>query len=185
MILSEQTSARDESGNGEAEERPQRRYYVDLETDNAADRSLAVVIARRRCYADQQSEDEKSLMASDPKDHIKRIVEHCADTSDYLLPDTPLKEAVFRMMLASGNQPVTAEEISQKLTAQWALSTNRRDISMGVIQRLLDNSPAYGIVAEPEPEPEPEPSNEDQATEDGAADGEGVEEEAKTDADGT
>ena len=97
-------------------------------------------------------------MNSRPETHIRRIVKHCAEAPDYLLPDTPLKESIFRLILAGSNKPVTPEEISRDLTVKWALSANRRNVSQRVIQRLLDNSASYCVVREPEPEPEPPPA---------------------------
>ena len=131
-----------------------RRYYVDLEASKASGRSVSSVIAARKCYADRQEDTPEPLMTSPPKGHMKRISVHCADTPDYLLPDTALKEAIFRVLLAGNNQPTTAQEISESLMKRWALNANRRDISPRVIQRLLENSLSYDIVAEPEPEPE-------------------------------
>lgn len=140
----------------EAAEEPSR-YYVDLDLAKERNRSAAAMVAERRCYTDRQADSPESVADSNAKDHIKRITTHCADTSDYLLPDTPFKEAIFRVLLAHGNEPMTAVEISDDLTTRWALSTNRRDISPRVVQRLLDNSQSYCIVVEPRPEPEPEP----------------------------
>ena len=55
---------------------------------------------------------------------------------------------------------MTAREISEALTAKWALSTNRRDVAVAVVRRLLENAASYCIVGEPEPEPEPVPEGE-------------------------
>ena len=95
-------------------------------------------------------------MNSDAAPFLKRIVAHCTDTPDYLLPDTPLKEAIFRVLLSRGNKPVNAEEISRELSEKWANTPYPRDVSTGVIQRLLEHSDTYCIARVPEPEPEPE-----------------------------
>ena len=130
------------------------RYYIDL--DGAAERgqSMVAIIAARKCYEHRSVAD--STGDSKPAAHVKEIAGHCADTADYLLPDTPLKEAIFRLLLAGGNKETTAAEVSQGLEARWTMSSYPRIISPDVIGRLLANSSSYGIVAVPEPEPEPE-----------------------------
>ena len=75
---------------------------------------------------------------------------------DFLLPDTPLKEAIFRVILAHGNEPMTAEDISEILTERWAMTAYPRDVTPQVIQRLLENSETYCIIKVPEPEDEEE-----------------------------
>ena len=135
-------------------EKPPPRYFVDVEAANAQNRALPVLIASRRCHACQQADDEQPSASSDVKPYAERIAEHCGQTSDYLLPDTPLKEAIFRVLLAGSNEPMTADEISQIFTEKWELTAYPRDVSPGVIQRLLDHSESYCIARLPEPEAE-------------------------------
>jgi hypothetical protein len=136
-------ASRTEGENGEA---PLPRYYVALELAEARRRSLASMIANRRCYTHQQGDDQDPLKATDAQPFIEQIAEHCSQTPDYLLPDMPLKEAIFRVILANANRPMTAEELSEMLSKQWAMTTYPRDISPGVIQRLLDSSQFYCIA---------------------------------------
>ena len=152
-------------------------YFIDEKMAIGQRRSLPVIIAARKCQACRQAETAESVVASKPLKHIKRIAEQCADTSDYLLPDTPLKEAIFRVLLAGGNEPMTADEVGEVLSTRWSMSTYPRDISSKVIGRLLEHSQSYCIAAlpEPEPEPEPEPSAKE-VKEDAAGEGDGGDE---------
>ena len=127
------------------------RYYIDMEGASALGRSLSMLITDRRCYQCRQASTEESTEAYDLKDLIAQITQHCADTSDYLLPDTPLKESIFRVILAGGNEPMAAEEISEYLSTRWAMSAYPRDLSPKVINRILENSERYCIAAYPEP----------------------------------
>lgn len=129
------------------------RYYIDLDGAAEHGRSMVAIVAARKCYEHRSVAD--STGDSKPDVHVKEIAGHCADTADYLLPDTPLKEAIFRLLLAGGNKETTAAEVSQGLEARWAMSSYPRAISPDVVGRLLANSSSYGIVAVPEPEPEP------------------------------
>ena len=130
-------------------------YYIDFDAASDPGRSMVAIVAARKCYEHRSVAD--STGDSKPNEHVKEIAGHCADTADYLLPDTPLKEAIFRVLLAGGNKEATAAEVSQGLEARWTMSAYPRNISPEVIGRLLANSPSYGIVAVAEPEPEPEP----------------------------
>jgi hypothetical protein len=148
--------------NGEAES-PPAEYVVDVEHAELHGRDLAMLISGRRCYEDRQTDDEVPTTPRGLQRLIKRISDHCRQTSDYLLPDTPIKEAVFRVMLSSGNAPVTPERVSETLAEQWAMTPYPRDISPAVIQKLMDHSESYCIVRVPGPEPEveePEPQAE-------------------------
>ncbi len=137
-----------------AENGEQPLYFVNLVDEGARRRSIPLLIASRQCYQDRQGEDEADIAGSDPKKYVKQIVKHCSKTPDYLLPDTPLKEAIFRAILAGGNEPRSAEDISEDLTERWSMTAQTRDISSQVIQRLLDNSPNYSIDRLPVPEEE-------------------------------
>ena len=162
----DQTKTNQGGAQGEdKEEKPAPRYVVSSEVAVARGRSLALLMATRRCYTCQQADEEEPSLSSDADLFLERIVEHCGQTSDYLLPDIPLKEAIFRTILARRNEPTTPEEISQLFSEQWAMAPYPREVSPGVIQRLLDHSESYCIVKVAEPEPaetsEPEESSEE------------------------
>ena len=140
----------------EETEKP-RRHFIDFERAEDGRRSISVMIAGRKCHSCREADTEEAVLSSKPEVHIERIAKHCSATDDYLLPDMPLKEAIYRVVLAGRNEPSTAEEISKNLSMQWATSASTRDLSPAVIGRLLDHSESYLIGWLPEPEPEPEP----------------------------
>lgn len=128
------------------DEEPSSRYRVDVEGAAETHRALSALIASRRCYTCQQEDHEPPGANSDPRPYIERIVDHCAATPDYMLPDTPLKEAIFRVVLSKGNSPITPEEISAILYEKWAMTAYPRDMSARVIRKLLEKSGAYCIT---------------------------------------
>ncbi len=151
MRMQQQTEVVEEEGDASPPE-----FVVDIEGADSQGRAVGMHIAGRRCYESRQADPEVPTSSRAIKKVIKRIADHCDGTSDYLLPDTPLKEAVFRVMLAGGNKPVTPEQVSQSLTERWAMTPYPRDISAPVIQKLMDSSESYCIVRLPGPEPEVE-----------------------------
>ena len=127
-------------------------YFIDPAAAEVSHRSLSVLVSSRQCYMCAQSLDEEEVIASNPLDFIDQISAHCAQQQDFLLPDTPMKEAVFRVLLSGGNEPKDAQTIGMALAEKWAMTPFPRDTSPRVIQRLLDNSPYYCISPVPEPE---------------------------------
>lgn len=115
---------------------------------HAAERgaALPLMIADRLGYMDRQHLEEPVTPSSDIRPLIDLIVSSSSQQTDYLLPDTPLKEALFRLILAGGNEPVTAVELSDTLSARWAMSAYPRDLSPHVINRLLESGANYCIV---------------------------------------
>ena len=143
---------------GEEDDKPLPQYVIDIESAASHNRAITLLIGSRRCYVDQQSDGESSAADASVKQYIRRIATHCAETADFLLPDTPLKEAIFRVMLAGGNKPINAEEISEILSEKWAMTAYPRDISKEVIQKLMETGNTYCIMRLPDPEvEEPEP----------------------------
>lgn len=139
---------------GEESTNTDRSYYIDLAGIGDQESSLSVLIAERKCYEHRPREADQSLLDSEPQSHIADITGHCSETADYLLQDTPLKEAIFRVILAGGNEQMSAQDVSDTLTERWAMSAYPRDLSVRVIRRLLEHSANYHLVAVPEPEPE-------------------------------
>ena len=153
------------------DEVPQNRpYFIDPDGAEASRRSLPVLVANRLCYMCRQGYEDDQIVVADPQDFIDLIVGHCSDEQDFLLPDTPMKEAIFRVLLGNSNEPMkeaifrvllgnsnepmTAAQISAELSSK--LPPAQRATSPDVIQRLLDNSAYYCIGPAPEPDPESE-----------------------------
>ena len=134
------------------EEKPLPRYYISVELAKLRNRSLPVMIANRMGYMSRQALEEEPKPDSDVKPYVNQIADVDSQDPDFLLPDTPLKEAIFRVILANRNEPMTAEEISGLLSEKWAMTAYPRDLSPRVIQRLIDHSESYCIVKVDEPE---------------------------------
>ena len=113
--------------------------------------ALPLMIANRLGYMDRQALEEDPTADSDIQPLIDLIVASSSNDADYLLPDTPLKEALFRIILANGNEPMTAEQISEILNERWAMSAYPRNLSTHVIDRLLEHSANYCIIPVEEP----------------------------------
>lgn len=119
------------------------KYAINL--NDESHRSIALLIADRREYLVKQSDNIQNILSYNLKDLIKDISTKAIDSKEYLLPDMPLKEAVFRTILANKNKPISAGAISQTLKNSWPVNTYPRDMSPKVIQSLLKNMKEYPI----------------------------------------
>lgn len=132
------------------------QFVISQEQTVQIGRSLPLMIVGRMNYTDKQAFEQEFQPDADIKPLLSRVTDSSSKDPDFLLPDTPLKEAIFRVMLANGNAAMTAEDISELLSERWAMTAYPRDVSPQVIQRLLENSYTYGIVKVSEPEDEEE-----------------------------
>ena len=124
----------------------ERTYFLSLDFANDKRRSLPLIVYGRQCrICRREVEIEQAIFAS-AQYFMEVIVERCSHEPDYLLPDTPMKEAIFRVLLASGNKRMTAEEISDILSLKWAITPFPRDTSPLVIRRLLESARDYYCI---------------------------------------
>ncbi|MCY3543600.1 MAG: hypothetical protein OXH22_06115 [Chloroflexi bacterium] len=147
MTSEEITQSSDGSGSS-------RKFIISEEQAAEIGAALPLMIANRLGYMDRQALEEEPTVESDIAPYIDLIVASSSHDADYLLPDTPLKEAVFRIILANGNEPMSAQQISEILTERWAMSAYPRNLSVEVIARLLENSANYCVVPVPDEEDE-------------------------------
>ena len=124
-----------------------REFVISEEQAARIGAALPLMIADRLGCMDRQALEEEPTPDSDIQPYIDLIVASSSHDADYLLPDdTPLKEAIFRLILANGNQPMTADQISETLTQRWAMSAYPRNLTPHVINRILENSANYCII---------------------------------------
>ncbi|MBI2872303.1 MAG: hypothetical protein HYY00_03835 [Chloroflexi bacterium] len=78
------------------------------------------------------------------EEHRERIVECCSLRDDYIMPNMPLLEAVFRIILAK-NEPVGLQEVHRSLMERWASRDLPRSVSEETLHRILRRDAFYGI----------------------------------------
>ena len=127
-------TAQDETA---AREQPPARYAISEAVAAETGRCLPLLAYSRQCYTCQQRMEIEESIAVPLSDFMDNIADCCAEETDYLLPDTPMKEAVFRVLLARRNAPVTADEISEELSRKWSMTQFPRPTDPRVMRRLL------------------------------------------------
>ena len=74
---------------------------------------------------------------------IDTIKECCGQLPDYIPPKLPIAESIFRILLASGNQPMTAHQIGSLLSERRGIEVYSGDFE--IITRILKNDYLYGF----------------------------------------
>lgn len=138
------------------------RYYIDEKWFTAHNKSFRAVAQTRMCPICRKKlgtevqervptidgrgrvvyEMRAVPFASNPLSEIRK---HCSKESGYLTAETPVLEALFRVFLANGNQPIDLETIRDQLTEYVPSSDRPRGFSPELLERMLDTDSSYGL----------------------------------------
>ena len=80
-----------------------------------------------------------------PAEYMKVMSNICAKEPDFLLPGTPITEAVFKLLLANTNKAMTLDEIQSGLATAWASVIYLKNLSDDVVRRMLNKENDYFI----------------------------------------
>ena len=129
------------------EENP--RYSIDVKAFEASGKSFAYAIYTRMSERGMAqlggTADAPPRPLGTPSEYMKVIASVCSREPDYMLPGTPISEAVFRLLLSHNNRPMTLQEIQGGLAAAWASVIYLKNLSDDVVRRMLDLPNEYFI----------------------------------------
>lgn len=103
------------------------RYHIDFSWWDRADRDLEVYLRSHLC--DEHQESYAQVDAGDEVDSVDPetaevvrvpgiqhvLISHCSQQDDYITPQTSLVNAIFKVFLASGNTPMSSNELADRL----------------------------------------------------------------------
>ena len=69
----------------------------------------------------------------------------CYSTKNFIKPGTSVREAVFRILVANGNEPIRLSEIIARLKKFWGAQYPQKVDSDASLQRVLDSPNPYNI----------------------------------------
>ena len=121
----------------------QLQYQINLDKNANESRSLIHLFTGMLCK--ECKKQYKAEVPSVASVLVKNIQKCCSKKTDYIHSGLPLKQAAYRTMLAKGNRPSTARQISDFLTEKWGESVYTRSMTPAVISRLLETSVDYEI----------------------------------------
>ncbi|MCZ2127260.1 MAG: hypothetical protein LC099_05735 [Anaerolineales bacterium] len=105
----------------------QTPFHIDFGWWKQNERDWQVFLRSFLCPEHQQAfanaEDDEMIDWIDPQTaEVKRVdgvqhalISHCAQLPDFINQRTTIVEGIFRLFLANGNIPMSAEELSKKL----------------------------------------------------------------------
>ena len=141
-----------------------KKYFVDFDAYPERNRSRAIFLRERMCEESRgggaptpargraQAEavgrgvrfNTRRGQSSD--DPLAIIVECCAGKPEYRDPRLPLKEILFRLILANANQPMGVEELRAQ-ASDWTGFEYGGGITDEAVQHLLTDDAFYGFKA--------------------------------------
>ena len=138
------------------------RYFIDEKWFTAHNKSFRAVAQTRMCPSCRKNigtevqervptvdargrvvyEMRSVPFASNPLSEIRK---HCSKESSYLTAETPVMEALFRVFLANGNQPIDLDAIREQLLEYMSASEQPRPYSPELLARMLKSDNGYGL----------------------------------------
>ena len=79
---------------------------------------------------------------------MKIISEKCSKNDQYVLPGTAISEAIFRILIANQNQPMSILDIHSKLANVWSSVIYLKNLSETVVIRIMEGDNQYGFSSE-------------------------------------
>ncbi|MSQ32455.1 MAG: hypothetical protein EXR59_04365 [Dehalococcoidia bacterium] len=125
------------------------RYFIDIKALEENGRSFSSLLSDCACEEHAKSLKQEAVPArkGQAKQSPMAIIESCCSTKHgYLSSTTPTLEAIFKVLVAHQDVPMTADDISGELITYGVGSSGQRDISPRVLTRLMDNDDSYGFV---------------------------------------
>jgi hypothetical protein len=144
-------------------ERPEPQFFIDQQWYEQQGRSFRAMAQGRFCLACQARLGEKTeerVPTVDKKTNkvvyevreigygeqpMAVIRSHCSKERNYITPETPVIEAVYRVYLANGNQPVPLERVREQLGDWISLRERPHNYSVELLERLIRNDRRYGL----------------------------------------
>lgn len=157
--------------NGDAsvqlEASPPRKFYINFESYPGKNRSRDIFLRDRMCVESRggvppspargkaEAEEGASgrvrfntrrgkVAAVPGDDAVATIQECCSKKPEYRDPHLPAKEILFRILLAEGNRPMTAEQL-QAAMASWTGYEYGGGLTSDGIDQLLGGDEYYGF----------------------------------------
>jgi len=127
------------------------KYQIDAKAFDATGRSFAYAVYSRLSTGGKAVVEDGETPAGfgTAAEYMKVMGNVCANEPEFLLPGTPITEAVFRLLLANLNKAMTLAEIQSGLTDAWASVIYLKNLSDEVLRQMLDQENDYFIRRAP------------------------------------
>lgn len=117
-----------------------KNYCIHVDSYKQKNRSFITFASSRLCSL---SHDAKTFKADN--NLINTFKQCCSKQDEFYSPNMSIRETIFRIFLANGNQPLNAEQLSERLQSLVKYKGNPRNISTEKLARIVDNDSYYEI----------------------------------------
>ena len=118
------------------------RWVIDLDWLAANKRSFSILI--RDCLCPSCSREFGAAGdKTSPDVLIAAVQKCCSGVPDFISKKTPVAEAVFRILLRNGNQPLTLAELGRRLSESRGGDPYRSTPEL--LYRIMKNDRFYGL----------------------------------------
>lgn len=135
--------------NIESKEKATPRYFIEPKRYTETNRSFASFVESRLCSScrhKSKAEQVHRERSSSAEELLTTIKNCCSQAPEFITPKLPLREVIFRLFLANGNQPLTVDEILEQLKKQREQTFT--SLTPQTLAHLLDKDSYYGISVE-------------------------------------
>ncbi len=143
--MTNQTEQTEQTPAPKLEEEP--KYQIDTKAFDTSGRSFSYAVYTRLSQNGKAVVDDGKTVGGFglASEYMKVMSNICSKEPDFLLPGTPITEAVFRLLLANTNKAMTIGEIHAGLTTAWASVIYLKNLSDEILRRMLDEENDYYI----------------------------------------
>jgi len=120
----------------------EQRWAINLEWLQVNNRSFTTMVKSSLCPKCRKKlkVDNGEVKANDI---LKATKTCCSKNVDFITPNLPIQESIFRVFLATGNQPLTLDELGNQLNQWRGADVYRTSVTM--LSRLLKSDQHYGL----------------------------------------
>ncbi len=120
-------------------------YHIDTSPITTHGMNPSFLISRRMCADCLDKRTTEEFLLGSPDTFIDSIYNCCRTKHDFIKGYEPLKEIIFRTILAHRNRPATADEIAVRVR-NVRNHRNVRNINERVISVIMDADDYYGFI---------------------------------------
>ncbi len=121
-------------------DQPRPRWFIDLDWSQQNNRSFFALAQGCLC---PKCHERLRVAEVSAADLLSAIKDCCSKTPGFISGKLPILESIFRLFLASGNQPLDLEELGRQLV-QWR-GGDAYGASAEILSRLLQRDWYYGL----------------------------------------
>ena len=124
------------------------KYFIDIDWHLGQRRSFKALL-RSRILLLGGEKVVAGIMKKDDRKILSAVAKVKFNDDEFIPPDLPIMEAVFRLFMTVGNRPMTPVEIRDLLMEWWREVGPYRDLEPQSLNRMIDNDEFYGFRQAP------------------------------------